>query len=147
MLVKKRKDGYLVCLCEKINDIFDVDEVKGVITKVYKNIFKEAICGIMYFDLYLDQYDNVLIEVERIDNGRKDLEIKIIFHLDNDFFYELDDLFPVEEGKNLYYYQKKFYRKINCFLQEVEMIKNSEFGTIFYGEEALEIVNKGLIIK
>lgn len=121
--------------------------MKKIITKIGKKILKSPVSGIMYADLYLDQKDNVFIDITQVDTKRENLEMKIIFHLGNDFFWELDDFLLKDNGENFYYYQKKFYQKIDCFLDENEIMKNSEFGSLIYGEKSLDIVNNGIIIK
>lgn len=147
MIIKKKENSYFIYLCEKINDIFDIEEVKKIITKICKKILKNPISGILYTDLYLDQNDNIFIEISQVDTGRENLEIKIIFHLDNDFFWELDDLFLGKQGETFYYYQKKFYQRMDHFLEENEIIQNSEFGSLIYGEKSLDIMNNGIVIK
>lgn len=147
MIIKKKENSYFIYLCEKINDIFDIEEVKKIITKICKKILKSPISGILYTDLYLDQNDNVFIEISQVDTGRENLEIKLIFHLDNDFFWELDDLFLGKQGETFYYYQKNFYQRMDHFLEENEIIQNSEFGSLIYGEKSFDIMNNAIVIK
>ena len=107
----------LIFLCDKLSNIFDKEYITLVIKKIYDEAYSNIIKGILYFNIYIDNNDNVLISLENFSNGRDDLDIKIIFHLENDLFYKLDDSFEIEDNTKIYYYDHNFYLKIDKFLE------------------------------
>lgn len=137
----------LIFLCDKLSNIFDKEYITLVIKKIYDEAYSNIIKGILYFNIYIDNNDNVLISLEHFSNGRDDLDIKIIFHLENDLFYKLDDSFEIEDNTKIYYYDHNFYLKIDKFLEEEDIIKNIENYDISYGEDSFKIINDGILLK
>jgi len=130
-------------------DIFDYDDVKSFIYKMLKkHITKYNLKGLLFLDIYIDNYYGMIIDIKKKDNflQKEYVEVKITFHLNNIFLYKVD-YFDVIENTNIkhqkiYYYKDNYYLEIINEVSDNDYLKLIEISNINYNNNE-EIIKKG----
>ena len=128
-------------------DIYNRDDIEDFVKIVIVKILrKRKIKGMVFLDIYIDLFYGMIIEIENrnCDDIDDKIDVKIVFHIDSSFLYEID-YFMVKDndlhGHTLYYYDNKFYLEINhdiddglfCCLLEAREIIYKDLNTIRQG--------------
>lgn len=130
-------------------DIFDTFEVENFIKdKFITFIKKEKLKGSLELDIYIDNNYGMIIDINKIDELYLDdeISIKIMFHLNNAFLYEIDYFIAdsIKTNKNIYYYNNKFYLELIDNIKDIDYYKLLETSNIIYNEKGLDIIEYGI---
>lgn len=112
MIIRKKDNRFIVKLIK--NEILDFDvfnqqKIKELFKKIILTLKKKYnIGGILKVDTFLNEYYGMIIEMETLYNDTNEIDMKISFHLDTIFLYELNDE-EIKSEKNIYYYKNKYY--------------------------------------
>ena len=131
-------------------DIYDHDEIKIFIEKIYNKILKKYnIKGLLTFNIFIDNMYGMIIEVEK-NNGfiiKNLVDIKIKFNLNISFLYEVDYFYLIDNNivnQNVYFYNDKFYLEIINDMKEEDYIKLLDNSIIVYNDKINNIINNGI---
>ena len=132
-------------------DIFNIEEVKEFTKIIFSNLVKKYnMKGEVEFNIYIDINYGIIIDIKNnnyftFDNN---IDVKIIFHLNNIFLYEID-YFDILENTNIkkaniYYYKDKFYLELINDINKEEYNYLLESSNIIYNDKSIDIINKGI---
>jgi len=132
-------------------DIFDIDEVEEFIKNLFTTFLKrQKIKGEVELNIYIDNNYGMIVDIKNEEDFVFDdeIDIKIIFHLNNAFLYEID-YFDILENTNIkdvniYFYNNKFYLELIDDIDKKDYIKLLEASNIIWDNEGFKIVNKGV---
>ena len=105
MIIRKKDNRFIVKLIK--NEILDFDvfnqqKIKELFKKIILTLKKKYnIGGILKVDTFLNEYYGMIIEMETLYNDTNEIDMKISFHLDTIFLYELNDEEIKRENYNL----------------------------------------------
>ncbi len=131
-------------------DIFDKDKLEKFVKKVVVMILKKKkIKGLVYLDIYIDNWYGMVMEfdVREVYLFDNQIDMKISFHIMNSFLYEMDYLMMREIGvmdEVVYYWNKKFYLEIINEIDNKLYMQMLEGARIRYKDN--EKIKKGIII-
>ena len=132
-------------------DIFDVDEVENFIKILFKNFLKrQKTKGEVELNIYIDNNYGMIVDIKTEDDYIFDdeVDIKIIFHLNNAFLYEIDYFDIVEntniKNANIYFYNNKYYLELTDDIDKKDYLKLLESSTIIWDDEGFKIIDKGV---
>ena len=106
MIIRKKDNRFIVKLIK--NEILDFDvfnqqKIKELFKKIILTLKKKYnIGGILKVDTFLNEYYGMIIEMETLYNDTNEIDMKISFHLDTIFLYELNDEEIKRENYNFY---------------------------------------------
>lgn len=132
-------------------DIFDIDEVENFIKNLFKEFIKKhKLKGEVELDIYINNYYGMIIDI-KTDNDflfEDEVNVRIMFHLNNIFLYEID-YFDILENTNIrncnvYYYNDKFYLEITCNIDDKDYFTLLESSNILWDDTTMEIVKNGV---
>lgn len=112
MIIRKKDNRFIVKLIK--NEILDFDvfnqqKIKELFKKIILTLKKKYnIGGILKVDTFLNEYYGMIIEMETLYNDTNEIDMKISFHLDTIFLYELNDE-EIKRENIIYYYKDKYY--------------------------------------
>ncbi len=131
-------------------NIFDREEIekfiKGIVVGILK---KKRIRGLVFLNIYMDNWYGMVMEFESSDISFDDDEIdmKISFNIMDSFLYEFD-YFMLKEmgitGQVVYYSDNKFYLCITNEIDEEDYLRILESSNIVYKDR--DIMEKGIVI-
>ena len=132
-------------------DIFNVEEVEKFIKILFSKLIKKHnIKGEVELNIYIDNNYGLIIEIKVDDYFSFDdyIDVRIIFHLNNIFLYEID-YFDILENTNIkkanvYYYKEKFYLELLDDINKVEYNYILESSDIIYNDKSIDIKNEGI---
>lgn len=131
-------------------DIYDHDEIKIFIEKIYNKILKKYnIKGLLTFNIFIDNMYGMIIEVEK-NNGfiiKNLVDIKIKFNLNISFLYEVDYFYLLENNinnQNIYYYNSKYYLEIIREMDKKTYLNLLDNSFIMYNDEINNIIDNGI---
>lgn len=131
-------------------DIYNRDEIEEFVKIVIVRILRERkIKGIVFLDIYIDLFYGMIIEIENRSWDEIDdkIDVKIVFHIDSSFLYEID-YFDIKEldfkEHTIYYYNNKFYLEINHDIDDKLFCYLLEAREIIYKD--LSIIREGIVI-
>ncbi len=131
-------------------DIYNRDEIEEFVKIVIVRILrKRKIKGIVFLDIYIDLFYGMIIEIENRswDDIDDKIDVKIVFHIDSSFLYEID-YFDIKDldfkGHTIYYYNNKFYLEINHDIGDKLFCYLLEAREILYKD--LSIIREGIVI-
>ena len=80
-----------------------------------------------------------IIQLEDIDFSNN-LDLRVILFNDEQFLFETDDYFLIDQCSDVKYYDGKFY----CFIDDDfdEILEKVEFGRVLYGKEVLSVLDR-----
>lgn len=117
-----------------------------------RNNYDLKLIGEYRAKVYINDIYGIIIELIKLDNyisfSDDIIDMRILFNLDSDILYEVDDYFFIDYlGNNIekYYYNNKYYYKIKN-IDDKNLIKLSDFSRIIYGSKAEEVLKKALKI-
>lgn len=132
-------------------DIFDMEEVEEFIKNLFTTILKrQKIKGEVELNIYIDNNYGMIVDIKNEEDFVFDdeVDIKIIFHLNNAFLYEIDYFDIVEntniKNANIYFYNNNFYLELIDDIDKKDYIKLLEASNIIWDNEGFKIVNKGV---
>jgi len=132
-------------------DIFDIDEVEEFIKNLFTTFLKrQKIKGEVELNIYIDNNYGMIVDIKNEEDFVFDdeIDIKIIFHLNNAFLYEIDYFDILEntniKDANIYFYNNKFYLELIDDIDKKDYIKLLEASNIIWDNEGFKIVNKGV---
>lgn len=112
MIIRKIDNTYIIKIIKKeiINfDIFNQQKIKELFQKIILKLKKKYnIMGLLKVDIYVNKYYGMIIEMKPIYNDIDEIDMKISFHLDTTFLYEINETEIIKE-KEIYYFKNKYY--------------------------------------
>lgn len=112
-----------------------------------KHLKSKNINGILKIDVYANKIYGVIINIKEEEKTFLNKDAKITFHIDSYFLYEID-YFNIKKSirKNnlIYYYKNKYYLYLNKEIKTSDYYQILEFSNIIYGNNSLEIINRGI---
>lgn len=112
MIIRKIDNTYIIKIIKKeiINfDIFNQQKIKELFQKIILRLKKKYnIMGLLKVDIYVNKYYGMIIEIKPIYNDIDEIDMKISFHLDTTFLYEINEKEIIKE-KEIYYFKNKYY--------------------------------------
>ena len=138
------KDSFTIYVLK--NDFLD-SEIKDYVKKMVlrlKNRFKKYISG--YYKAYVYKNNHYGIIIELIKEGNFDffkdfIELDINVIDDSEMYFRFKDYFLIINKSDIFYYDDNYYVNIKK-LNKLEFLKLTEFGTIVYGKDVLDIKNR-----
>lgn len=131
-------------------DIYDRDEIEEFVKIIIIRILRQKkIKGIVFLDIYIDLFYGMIIEIDNRDIDLLDnqIDIKITFHIDSSFLYEIDYFDVIDlnlKGHTIYYYENKFYLEINHDIDDKLLFYLLEAKEIIYKD--LDVIRGGIVI-
>lgn len=131
-------------------DIYDHDEIKIFIEKIYNKILKKYnIKGLLTFNMFIDNMYGMIIEVEKNNDFiiKNLVDIKIKFNLNISFLYEVDYFYLLENNinnQNIYYYNSKYYLEIIREMDKKTYLNLLDNSFIMYNDEINNIIDNGI---
>ena len=111
-------------------NIFDIENVTSFFKKIIMIIKnKYDIKGFCNIFVYYDDKYGMILEIDNYCNYMVELDIKIEFHLENNFMIEIDD---IDSYDNVYYYRGKYYTNYRDD-SDNEIIYKDTFKIIYNG--------------
>lgn len=125
----------------------DLDYALSFIKDILKKYLKQKnIKGTLKIDVYANKIYGVIINIKEEKNFLNK-DAKITFNIDSYFLYEID-YFNIKKSirKNnlVYYYKNKYYLYLNKEIKTSDYYQILEFSNIIYGNNSLEIINRGI---
>ena len=112
MIIKKEDNLFIIKILKENLKDFDIFN-QDLIREVFQNLLiklksKYTINGLLDVNVYLNEDYGVMIEIEPLISYKDEIDMKIHFHIDCIFMYEInpEDLY---NNKDIYYYQNKYY--------------------------------------
>ena len=148
MIIKKDNENtYKIKIYESLNiyNINSLEEtIKTIINKIKK---KNKLRKELILDIYPSTYETIIIlkDYNKLINITNNTEVKINIHTDTTFLYEIN--YPnanKEYNGKVYYYNNKFYLKVNDISKE-EYLYLTEYSKVIY-EDTDKILEEGLKI-
>ncbi|MDO5569747.1 MAG: hypothetical protein Q4G04_06600 [bacterium] len=150
MLVCIKNDNHSYLLKIPLDELDNIDitnkeEISEFLTKIKNKILPKNTKGTLYFDIYINEYYGMIIEVEKEDFSffQNEIDIKIMFHLDSPILYKIDyfDIKKItKKNIDIYYYKNNTYLNIKHQLSLYQKQLLSELSTIVYNKEAYDII-------
>ena len=140
-------------------DLEDRENLEEYFKKIFlklKKIYDITISGYFVIDVYIDDNYGIIMELnkeeldyyEYFDNQ---IDMRIIIHDDVTFLYEIDDILlldkKIRKNISLYYYQNKYYIKINKILNFIALGYILENSNSIYIDENDNVINDFNLIK
>jgi len=146
------KDNYILKVYNYYNgvDIYDLDNIEDFVKDIFnRSLKKYNLSGRILFNVYVDRFYGMIIEIKKENNLIIDklIDIKIKFNLNISFLYEVDYFYLIDNNifnQNIYFYNDKFYLEIINDFNENEYIKLLDNSSIIYDEKINCIVNNGI---
>ena len=148
MIIKKDNENTdKIKIYESLNiyNINSLEEtIKTIINKIKK---KNKLRKELILDIYPSTYETIIIlkDYNKLINITNNTEVKINIHTDTTFLYEIN--YPSankEYNGKVYYYNNKFYLKVNDISKE-EYLYLTEYSKVIY-EDTDKILEEGLKI-
>lgn len=126
--------------------------------RLFKSLNKNFdfnISGYYNIKIHIDNFYGAIIElikddVDYFDYFINQVDMRILIEKNSCFLYNIKDYFFIDDSLKkkikIYLYQNEMFLKINEELNEIELGKILENGTIIYGKQVDKISNKGQII-
>lgn len=135
-------------------DIFNVNEVEKFIINIFRKFLKKyKLKGDVLLNIYIDLYYGIIIEINN-DNDYcfdDEIDVKVVFHLNNTFLYEIDYFYILDEvnikNANIYFYKNKFYLEVTDNIDIADKYKLLESSNVIWDNKCFEIVNKAIKLK
>ena len=113
MIIRKIDDIFVIKISrEEVNkiDIFNNDEIKiffqDLLIKIKK---KYKLSGILEMEVYVNEYYGMIIELKSVFNYFEEIDLRIHFHLNCTFLYEINDN-DLISSTDVYFYKDKYYK-------------------------------------
>jgi hypothetical protein len=134
------------------NDIDKLEDYFKTLFSKLNQVIEIEFNGFYLLDIYLDKYYGSIIKIQKEEVEYFDyynqVEMKITIH-DTEFLYQINDYFlpnkNIQSKVTYYYYQQKFYLKINEELNSQEMFELLEMSEVIYQTD--NILKYGKTIK
>ena len=130
---------------KKLADLdYAISFIKDILKKhlKYKNIKYT-----LKIDIYTNKIYGVIINIKEEEKTFLNKDTKLTFHFDSYFLYEID-YFNIKKSirKNnlIYYYKNKYYLYLNKEIKTSDYYQILELSNIIYGNNSLEIINRGI---
>lgn len=137
MLIRKENNIYIIKIPKeelKNFNIFNKEEISYLFQKIIKKIKnKYKLEGLLDINIYINNNYGMIIEINPLYEYQNRIDMKIHFHIDSIFMYEINNS-ELLTLKDIYYYKKKYY----------SIYKNTVDSKIIYKTE--EILKKGIKI-
>lgn len=119
-----------------------IDSVKSFVKKVRKRL---RLSGFYKLKVFVNKNVGIFIDALKIDSVdyTNVLDLRVIVLSDEKIFFETDDYFLISDLPRIRYFHNKFY----CQVDDMDDIyKYIEFGSFIYGNDAIEMLNKSILI-
>lgn len=146
MTCKKIRDDEYLFTYNKYIDPFDYKKLTIILSKIFNRFFKyKKIIGIYNFHIYIN-YNNPKIKLFIIRTNSKYMDIKLFVHFNNLVLYKINnyDFVNTIKNKKTYYYNNNYYIELVNDIKYNEMLLLEEISDCICGEDALEIIHKGV---
>lgn len=150
MIINKIDNCYIIKLLNKQIDIYNPIELETITTNLIKKInILNNLKNNIHLTFYIDTNYGTIIKLQDYQSAftlNNDKTVKITIHNNTPFLYELD-YFNAKKflKQKIYYYQNKFYLKINTNLNTKDYYKLLELSEVIY-EDTLDIIDKAIKI-
>ncbi len=138
-------------------DINDKDSIEQYLKEIFirlNNIYNINLCGYYNVYLYNDKKSGVIIKLVEDDSdyynySLDEIEMRLIIKDCNDFLYQIDDIFTIDniilDNSKIYIYEEKIYLKL------LKEINNYELGRLLENSEIIydsidKIINKAKVL-
>ncbi len=139
MIINKNDDLYIVRIYKnkmKDVDIFDIDDISTMFKDVLVKLkTKYNVRGFCLIEVFVNEYFGMIVEVDNIDKYGRDIDVKIKFHIDSLFMFEIND-YDIDKYDDCYLYKNKYY----------STYKNINDSVLIY-RDAYRIIKEGIKIK
>lgn len=132
-------------------DIYNKDEIEQFVKELFSKIIKKYnLKGDIQLNVHIDNNYGIIIEIKVDDYFSFDdlIDVRIVFHLNDIFLYEIDYFDIVEniniKDKNIYYYKDNFYLELLSDIDKKDINIILESSNIYYNDKSIEITNKGI---
>ncbi len=137
MIIRKQDNTYIIKILKntmKHNDYFNKEKIKNLFQKIILKIKeKNNISGLLDINVYINENNIMLIEIEEIASYFEEIDMRIHFHLDALFLQEINQE-ELKKQKEVYYLNNKYY----------SLYQNTRDSAIIYKTE--DILTKGIKI-
>lgn len=128
--------------------IFDSkDEIINFIKNfIFKHRNKLKMCGFYKIKVFVNNWVGMFLEIIKMDDLEisNSLDLRIIVYLDEDFYYETDDFFIIEEFDEIRCLNNKYYCIVND--KFTNLLEKCEFGRFIYGKEVINLLNNSFVL-
>jgi len=146
------KDNYILKVYNYYNgvDIYDLDNIEDFVKDIFnRSLKKYNLSGRILFNVYVDRFYGMIIEIKKENNLIIDklIDIKIKFNLNISFLYEVDYFYLIDNNivnQYVYYYNDKFYLEIINDIKENDYTQLLENCLVIYDDEINNIINNGI---
>ena len=147
MIIKKEDKNTYQIKIYKYLDIYNIDILQSTIKDIIKKIKKKYhLRKEVVIDIYPSNYETIIIlkDYNKLLNTINITDVKINIHTSTTFLYEIDYPLIKDIKGTIYYYNNKFYLKINDIAKD-NYLYLSENSKLIYNDTE-KILEEGLKI-
>ena len=147
MIIKKEDKNTYKIKIYKYLDIYNIDILQSTIKDIIKKIKKKYhLRKEVVIDIYPSNYETIIIlkDYNKLLNTINITDVKINIHTSTTFLYEIDYPLIKDIKGTIYYYNNKFYLKINDIAKD-NYLYLSENSKLIYNDTE-KILEEGLKI-
>ena len=147
MIIKKEDKNTYQIKIYKYLDIYNIDILQSTIKDIIKKIKKKYhLRKEVVIDIYPSNYETIIIlkDYNKLLNTINITDVKINIHTSTTFLYEIDYPLIKDIKGTIYYYNNKFYLKINNITKD-NYLYLSENSKLIYNDTE-KILEEGLKI-
>lgn len=120
-----------------------IEVVKNLILKIKTKL---NMCGFYKVKVYVNKKVGLFLDVIKIENIEfsNNVDLRVIVGLDEDIFYELDDILFLSRDIPIRKLNDKFYVNVNDIDNIYDIL---ELGRYVYGDELRDVLNKSRMLQ
>lgn len=120
-----------------------IEVVKNLILKIKSKL---NMCGFYKVKVYVNKKVGLFLDVIKIENIEfsNNVDLRVIVGLDEDIFYELDDILFLSRDIPIRKLNDKFYVNVNDIDNIYDIL---ELGRYVYGDELRDVLNKSRMLQ
>lgn len=120
-----------------------IEVVKNLILKIKSKL---NMCGFYKVKVYVNKNVGLFLDVIKIENIEfsNNVDLRVIVGLDEDIFYELDDILFLSRDIPIRKLNDKFYVNVNDIDNIYDIL---ELGRYVYGDELRDVLNKSRMLQ